>query len=100
VSALLDSGLPEATGERVAAEGGRLQPYGRLRPVRARTSLRSKLRLVPGGRGPEPLSCRGVYEVLGLPEPDPSAAVQLDEEAMFERFRKDGGCPAMVYGFG
>jgi adenylate cyclase len=87
VSALLDSGLPEATVERVAAEGwldfSRTDDYLPYEPgPRADRSFAE----FQAAAGPRASLLPAVYEVLGLPKPDPSAAIHLDEEAMLDRF--------------
>jgi adenylate cyclase len=87
VSALLDAGLTEALLERATAEGwlnlDHVDAYlpNEPSPRSSRTfadfvtSAGSTASLLPS-----------VYEVLGLPRPDPSAPIHVDEEAMFERF--------------
>ncbi len=87
VSALLDAGIPEATIER-ATEEGWLNFDG----------IDDRLPHQPGPRsgrtfaefqeaaGPRASLLPAVYEILGLPKPDPSAPIPVDEEAMFERF--------------
>jgi adenylate cyclase len=87
VSALLDSGLPEATVERVASEGwldfGRMDDYLPYEPGPRSDRTFAEFQAAAGSRAP---LLPAVYEVLGLPKPDPSAPIHVDEEAMFERF--------------
>lgn len=87
VSALLEHGIAAATIEHATTE--RLLSFHRLDeyvpyepgPRSERTfeafqaSLGARGRLLPA-----------VYEVLGLPEPDPSKPIHADEEDLFERF--------------
>jgi adenylate cyclase len=87
VSALLESGLPAETLER-AVEGGFLSfqrtdeylPY-RPGPRSERTFAQFQADLGPGAE-----LLPAVYEVLGVPQPDPGSSIHVDEEAMFERF--------------
>jgi adenylate cyclase len=87
VSALLDSGLPEATVERVAAEGwldfSRMDDYLPYEPEPRSDRSFAEFQ---AAAGPRASLLPAVYEVLGLPKPDPSAAIHLDEEAMLDRF--------------
>jgi adenylate cyclase len=87
VSALLDAGLPVETLELAAAEGwlnfDRIDEYLPYEP--GPRSDRSFGELQAGG-GSRASLLPAVYEVLGLPKPDPSAPIHVDEEAMFERF--------------
>jgi adenylate cyclase len=87
VSALLDSGLPEAIIERATAEGwlnfdgidDRLPNDPGLRSSRAFGEFQASA-------GPRASLLPAVYEVLGLPEPDPSLPIHRDEETMFQHF--------------
>jgi class 3 adenylate cyclase len=87
MSALLDAGLSEALLERAVAEGWLDLDH-----------MDSYLPLEPGPRssrtfgdfeaslGPDAPVLDAVYEVLGLPPPDPDLAIHAEEEAIFERF--------------
>jgi predicted DNA-binding transcriptional regulator YafY/class 3 adenylate cyclase len=87
VSALLDAGLPETTVERAAAEGWldfrHIDDYLPHEP-----GLRSDRNFaeVQSDAGPRGSLLPAVYEVLGLPKPDPSRPLHVDEEAMWARF--------------
>jgi class 3 adenylate cyclase len=86
VAALLDAGLSEALLEQAAAERwlnlDHVDAYLPHEP--APRSDRSFADFVASaGSRASPLPA--VYEVLGLPQPDPSSPIHLDEEAMFER---------------
>ena len=87
VSALMETGITAETIEHAAAEGLlRIQRTDEFLPYEPgprsdrtfaefRADAGSRAELVPA-----------VYEVLGLPTPDPSAPIHADEEAMLERF--------------
>jgi class 3 adenylate cyclase len=87
VSALLESGLPAETIERAVA-GGFLSfqrtdeylPY-EPGPLSARTFAEFQASVGPGAE-----LLPAVFEVLGLPKPDPDSPIHVDEEALFERF--------------
>jgi hypothetical protein len=86
-SALLDSGLAPETIEHAAAEGllsfQRTDEYLPYEPgTRSKRTFAEYL--ASAGQRAELLPA--VYEVLGLPKPDPSTPIHTDEEAMFERF--------------
>jgi class 3 adenylate cyclase len=86
-SALLDSGVPAASIERAAEEGmlrfERTDEYIPYEPgPRSQRTFAEFLR----DAGPRAELLPAVYEVLGLPEPDPDAPIHTDEEALFERF--------------
>lgn len=87
MSALLDAGLSKALLERAAAEGwlnlDHLDAYFPRDP--APRSSRTFAELI-ASVGPTASVLPAVYEVLGLPRPDPSSPIHVDEEAMFERF--------------
>ena len=87
VSALLGAGLPEKTVERAADEGwldfGHIDDYLPHEP--GRRSDRSFAEF-QSAAGPRATFLPAVYEVLGLPKPDPSAPIHVDEEEMLERF--------------
>jgi adenylate cyclase len=87
VSALLETGLPAETLERAAADGflsfHRTDEYlpRQPGPLSERTFAEFQASAGPGAK-----ILPAVYEVLGLPKPDPGAPIHVDEEAMFERF--------------
>ena len=87
VSALLESGVAPETIEFAASEGllsfRRLDEYLPYEPgPRSERTFAEFL----GDAGPRAELLPAVYEVLGLPTPDPSTAIHVDEEAMFERY--------------
>lgn len=87
VSALLDAGTPEAIIERATAEGwlnfdgidDRLPNDPGPRSSRPFAEFQAEA-------GPRASLLPAVYEVLGLPEPNPSVPIHRDEEAMFQGF--------------
>jgi class 3 adenylate cyclase len=87
VSALLDSGITEETIERAAAEGllsfHRLDEYTAYQPgPRSERSFAE----FQASLGPGADALPTVYEVLGLPKPDPSKPIHVDEEGILTRF--------------
>jgi class 3 adenylate cyclase len=87
VSALIESGITAETIERAVAEGmlsfrrtDEYLPY-EPGPRSDRTFAQFQAQA-----GPRAELLPAVYEVLGLPTPDPSAPLHIDEEAMLERF--------------
>jgi adenylate cyclase len=87
VSALLDAGLAKATLELAAAEGwlsfSHVDNYLPHEPGPRSDRTFAEFQ---AAAGPRASLLPAVYEVLGLPKPDPSAPIHADEEAMFERF--------------
>jgi class 3 adenylate cyclase len=87
VSALIESGVPADSIERAAAEGlltfQRTDEYLPDGPGRRSDRTFAEFQRTAGPRA-ELLPA--VYEVLGLPKPDPFAPIHVDEESMFERF--------------
>jgi class 3 adenylate cyclase len=87
VSALLDSGLPAETLERAVADGflsfQRTDEYLPYRPGPRSDRTFAEFQ-ASAGPGAELLPA--VYEVLGLPKPDPASPIHVDEEEMFSRF--------------
>jgi class 3 adenylate cyclase len=87
VSSLLDSGLSEETIENAVGEGllsfHRLDEYSTYQP--GPRSDRSFAEF-QAGAGPGADVLPTVYEVLGLPKPDPSMPIHVDEEEMLARF--------------
>jgi class 3 adenylate cyclase len=86
-SALLEAGVPAGSLERAATEGllsfRRTDEYLPHEPGPRSERTFAEFQASAGARA-ELLPA--VYEVLGLPKPDPSAPIHLDEEALFERF--------------
>jgi adenylate cyclase len=70
--ALLEAGVPAQSIERAAVEG--LLKFQRTDEY------------LPYQPGPRAQLLPAVFEVLGLPKPDPNAPMHLDEEALLERF--------------
>jgi adenylate cyclase len=86
-SALLESGVPAESIERAAAEGllsfQRTDEYLPYRPAARSERTFAEFQ---ASAGPRAESLPAVYEVLGLPQPDPSSPIHVDEEELFERF--------------
>jgi adenylate cyclase len=86
-SALLESGVPAESIEHAAIEGllkfQRTDEYLPYEPDRRSERTFGEFQT---SAGPRAELLPAVYEVLGLPKPDPSAPIHLDEEAMLERF--------------
>jgi class 3 adenylate cyclase len=86
-SALLESGLPPETIERAAAEGllsfQRTDEYLPYEPGARSDRTFAEFQ---ANAGPRAELLPAVYEALGLPKPNPSAPIHVEEEAMFERF--------------
>jgi adenylate cyclase len=87
VSALLESGLPAETLERAVADGflsfqrtDEYLPY-EPGPLSSRTFTEFQASAGPGAE-----LLPAVFEVMGLPKPDPALPIHVDEEALFERF--------------
>lgn len=87
VSALLESGLPAETLERAVADGflsfqrtDEYLPY-EPGPLSERTFAEFQATAGPGAE-----LLPAVFEVMGLPKPDPALPIHVDEEALFERF--------------
>jgi adenylate cyclase len=87
VSALIESGITTETIEHAAAEGllafRRTDEYLPHEPGPRSDRTFAEFQADAGSRA-ELLPA--VYEVLGLPKPDPSSPIHADEEAMLERF--------------
>jgi adenylate cyclase len=86
-SALLETGVPAGSIERAATEG--LLSFRRTDeylPHEPGPRSRRTFAEFQASAGPRAELLPAVYEVLGLPKPDPSAPIHLDEEALFERF--------------
>jgi adenylate cyclase len=87
VSALLEAGLSETTVERAANEGWlnfeHIDGYLPHQPERRSERTFAEFQAVAGPRASH---LPAVYEQMGLPKPDPTAAIHVDEEEMLERF--------------
>ena len=87
VSALLESGVPAGSIERAASEGllsfQRTDEYLPYEPGRRSDRTFAEFQKTAG---PRTQLLPAIYEVLGLPKPDPSKPIHVDEEAIFERF--------------
>jgi adenylate cyclase len=87
VSALLDAGLPATTVERAADEGWldfrHIDDYLPHQPGRRSDRNFAEFQ---ADAGPRASFLPAVYEVLGLPKPNPVAPIHVDEEEMFQRF--------------
>ena len=87
VSALLDAGVTTSLMERAAVSRwlnlDHVDAYLPREPS-PRSDRTFADFVASAGTGASVLPV--VYEVLGLPKPDPSLPIHLDEEAMFERF--------------
>jgi adenylate cyclase len=86
VSALLEGGIPTETIERAADEGllsfQRTDEHLLYEPGPRSTRTFAEFQ---AAAGPRAELLPAAYEVMGLPKPDPSAPIHVDEEAMFER---------------
>jgi class 3 adenylate cyclase len=87
VSALLESGLPSETIERAVADGFlTFQRTDEYLPYRPGPRSERTFAEFQADAGPGAEHLPAIYEVLGLPKPDPAAPIHVDEEAMLERF--------------
>jgi adenylate cyclase len=87
VSALMDSGITAETIEHAAAEGLlSFQRTDEYLPYEPGPRSERTFTEFQASAGPRAELLPAIYEVLGLPKPDPSAPIHVDEEAMFERF--------------
>jgi adenylate cyclase len=87
VSALLESGLTAETIERAVADGFlSFQRTDEYLPHRPGPRSERTFAEFQASAGPGADLLPAVYEVLGLPKPDPASPIHVDEEAMFERF--------------
>jgi class 3 adenylate cyclase len=86
-SALLETGVPVGSIERAAAEGllrfQRTDEYLPHQPGPLSSRTFAEFVATAGARA-ELLPA--VFEVLGLPKPEPDAPIHVDEELLFERF--------------
>ena len=86
-SALLDTGVPAESIEHAAIEGllkfQRTDEYLPYEPGQRSSRMFAEFQ---ASTGPRAEMLPAVFEVLGLPKPDPSAPIHLDEESLLERF--------------
>jgi adenylate cyclase len=86
-SALVDSGMAPETIEHAAAEGMlSFQRTDEYLPYEPGPRSHRTFAEFQAAAGPEAELLPVVYEVLGLPKPDPSAPIHVDEEALLDRF--------------
>jgi adenylate cyclase len=87
VSALLESGVPASSMERLAADGllsfRRTDEYLPHEPSRRSDRTFADFQR---SAGPRAELLPAIHEVLGLPKPDPATPIHVDEEALFQRF--------------
>jgi adenylate cyclase len=86
-SALLDYGVPAESIERAATEGMlKFQRTDEYLPHHPGPRSSRTFAEFEASAGPRAELLPAVFEVLGLPKPDPNAPIHVDEEALFERF--------------
>jgi adenylate cyclase len=86
-SALLDTGVPAESIERAATEGLlSFQRTDEYLPYESGPRSERTFAEFQASAGPRAELLPAVYEVLGLPKPDPSAPIHRDEEELFGRF--------------
>jgi adenylate cyclase len=87
VSALLQSGVPAESIERAANEGFlKFQRTNEYLPYEPGPRSGRTFAEFQASAGPRAELLPAVYELLGLPKPDPGAPIHRDEEELFERF--------------
>jgi adenylate cyclase len=87
VSALLGSGVPAESIERAANEGFlKFQRTDEYLPYEPGPRSGRTFSEFQASAGPRAELLPAIYEVLGLPKPDPGAPIHRDEEELFERF--------------
>jgi adenylate cyclase len=87
VSALLGSGVPAESIERAANEGFlKFQRTDEYLPYEPGPRSGRTFAEYQASAGPRAELLPAVYEVLGLPKPDPGTPIHRDEEELFERF--------------
>jgi adenylate cyclase len=87
VSALLQSGVPAESIERAANEGFlKFQRTDEYLPYEPGPRSGRTFAEFQASAGPRAELLPAVYEVLGLPKPDPGAPIHRDEEELFEHF--------------
>ena len=86
-SGLLGSGVPAGSIERAATEGFlRFQRTDEYLPYEPGPRSGRTFAEFQASAGPRAERLPAIYEVLGLPKPDPGAPIHRDEEELFERF--------------
>jgi adenylate cyclase len=86
-SALLETGVPAESIERAATEGLlSFQRTDEYLPYTPGPRSERTFAEFQASAGPRAELLPAVYEVLGLPKPNPSAPIHRDEEELFERF--------------
>jgi adenylate cyclase len=86
-SALLETGVPAESIERAAIEGMlRFQRTDEYLPYRPGPLSSRTFGEFQASAGPRAELLPAVFGVLGLPRPDPSTPIHVDEEAVLERF--------------
>ena len=86
-SALLDSGVPAESIERAATEGMlRFQRTDEYLPYEPGPRSGRTFAEFQASAGPRAELLPAVFEVIGLPKPNPSEPIHLDEENLLERF--------------
>jgi adenylate cyclase len=86
-SALLETGVPAESIERAATEGLlSFQRTDEYLPYTPGPRSERSFAEFQTSAGPRAELLPAVYEVLGLPKPDPAAPIHRDEEELFERF--------------
>ena len=84
-SALIENGVAEETIERAAKEGLlSFQRTDEYLPYRPGPRSQRTFAEFQASAGPGAEQLPAIYEVLGLPKPDPDAPIHVDEEAMLE----------------
>jgi len=87
VSALMETGTSAQTIEHAASEGLlSFQRTDEYLPYEPGPRSERTFAEFQAEAGPRAELLPAVYEVLGLPKPDPASPIHTDEEAMFERF--------------
>jgi adenylate cyclase len=86
-SALLESGVPADSIARAANEGFlRFQRLDEYLPYEPGPRSPKTFGEFQASAGPRAELLPAIYEVLGIPKPDPNAPLHRDEEDLFERF--------------
>jgi adenylate cyclase len=86
-SALLGSGVPAESIERAATEGFlKFQRTDEYLPYEPGPRSARSFAEFQASAGPRSDLLPAIFEVLGLPKPDPGVPIHRDEEELFERF--------------
>jgi class 3 adenylate cyclase len=86
LSAVLDAGVPETVLQRAVAEGWlNLDHVDEYMPLDPGPRSSRPFAEFAASVAPRPSLIPGVYEVLGLPRPDPHMPIHAGEETIFER---------------